>query len=103
MSFSFHQLKVIFSGGLLLIALSLAAFAQQTTGNVRGVVKDPSGAVVAGARVTLRDPQTNTALNTQSNGAGEYEFKTVPVGDYQITVEANGFKSLTLSGVRAYS
>lgn len=100
MSFSIHQLKVIFSGGLLLIALSLAASAQQTTGNVRGVVKDPSGAVVAGAKVTLRDPQTNTALNTLSNGAGEYEFKTVPVGDYQITFEANGFKSLTLSGVR---
>lgn len=84
----------------LLAALTGAAFAQQTTGNVRGIVKDPSGAVVPNAKVTLRAPQTNTALNTQSNGAGEYEFKTVPIGDYQIAVEAAGFKSLTLSGVR---
>ena len=96
----FRLLKSISFGALLLVALTFTAAAQQTTGNVRGVVKDPTGAVVPGAKVTLRDAKTNTAITTQSNGAGEYEFKTVPVGDYQIAVEAAGFKTLTLNEVR---
>lgn len=79
---------------------SATAFAQQTTGNVRGLIKDPNGAVVSGAKVTLLDPKTNTSSNTTSTGSGEYEFKNLPVGDYQLTVEATGFKKLTLNDVR---
>ncbi|MFN7929832.1 MAG: carboxypeptidase regulatory-like domain-containing protein [Blastocatellia bacterium] len=84
----------------MLLALLTPVLAQQTTGNIRGTVKDPSGAVVPNAKVTLRDPQTNTSQNTVSTGAGEFEFKNLPVGDYQMTVEAGGFKTLTLSDVR---
>jgi len=80
--------------------LSGAAFAQQTTGNVRGLIKDPTGAVVASAKVTILDKKTNNALTTQSTGSGEYEFKNLPVGDYQITVETEGFKKITLTDVR---
>ncbi len=79
---------------------SVTALAQQTTGNVRGLVKDPNSAVVSGAKVTLLDPKTNTSSNTVSTGSGEYEFKNLPVGDYQLTVEAAGFKKLTLNDVR---
>ncbi len=85
---------------MALTFLSSAAFAQQTTGNVRGLIKDPTGAVVASAKVTILDKKTNTTLTTQSTGAGEYEFKNLPVGDYQITVEAQGFKKATLTDVR---
>jgi hypothetical protein len=80
--------------------LSAAAFAQQTTGNVRGLIKDQTGAVVASARVTILDKKTNNALTTQSTGSGEYEFKNLLAGDYQITVEAQGFKKSTLTDVR---
>src|SRR5262245_23390974 len=59
---------------LALTVLSGAAFAQQTTGNVRGLIKDPTGAVVAGAKVTILDKKTNNTLTTQSTGSGEYEF-----------------------------
>jgi hypothetical protein len=83
-----------------LTLLSVAAFAQQTTGNVRGLIKDPTGAVVANAKVTILDKKTNNSLTTQSTGSGEYEFKNLPVGDYQITVETEGFKKLTLTDVR---
>ncbi|MEP7338001.1 MAG: carboxypeptidase regulatory-like domain-containing protein [Acidobacteriota bacterium] len=85
---------------LVLSLLSATAFAQQTTGNVRGLVKDPNGAVVSGAKVVITDPKTNTATTTQTTGSGEYEFKNLPVGDYQITVDAPGFKKLTLNDVR---
>src|SRR5262245_29472854 len=83
-----------------LTLLSGASFAQQTTGNVRGLIKDPTGAVVASAKVTILDKKTNNALTTQSTGSGEYEFKNLPVGDYQITVETEGFKKVTLTDVR---
>src|SRR5215470_6152075 len=85
---------------MTLTLLSVAAFAQQTTGNVRGLIKDPSGAVVPSAQVTILDKKTNNALTTQSTGSGEYEFKNLLVGEYQITVEAQGFKKITLTDVR---
>ena len=84
----------------LLFTLLTPVFAQQTAGNVRGVVKDPTGAVIPSAKVTILDKKTNTSQNTISTGGGEYEFKNLPVGDYEITVEAGGFKTLTLSDVR---
>src|SRR5262249_1692894 len=84
---------------MALTLLSVAAFAQQTTGNVRGLIKDPTGAVVSNAKVTILDKKTNSTLITQSTGSGEYEFKNLPVGDYQITVETEGFKKITLTDV----
>ena len=83
--------------GLLLV--SSVAFAQQTSGNVRGLVKDQNGALVPNAKVTIFDKKTNSSLTTQSSNSGEYEFKNLQGGEYQLTVEASGFKKLTLSDV----
>lgn len=85
---------------ILFFSLVTTGFAQQTTGNVRGVVKDPTGAVVTNAKVTILDSKTNTSQNTVTTGSGEYEFKNLPIGDYRITVEASGFKTLTLNDAR---
>jgi len=74
--------------------------AQQTTGRVRGVVKDPNGAVVAGANVTITSIQTNVSQTTQSTSEGEYQFNNLLVGPYRINVTATGFKNLTLNDVR---
>jgi hypothetical protein len=74
--------------------------AQQTTGNVRGIVKDPTGAVIPGAKVTITNKQTNFSSNTQSTEAGEFQFNDLLPGDYTITIEATNFKTLTLNEVR---
>jgi hypothetical protein len=98
-----HSQRVIGLGAAALLALTLlsaAAFAQVTTGNVRGLIKDPTGAVVASAKVTILDKKTNSAITTQSTSAGEYEFKNLQPGEYQVTVEAPGFKKVTLTDVR---
>ena len=84
------------AGLLLLPAL---AFAQQTTGNVRGIVKDDAGALIASAKVTIIDKKTNAQFDTTSSATGDFEFKNLPVGNYQVTISATGFKSLTLSDV----
>jgi hypothetical protein len=99
--------KSIWLRAVIVLAITLSgfvslttAYAQQTFGNVRGILKDPNGAVVAGAKVTLLDSKTNTSQSTQTTGSGEYEFKNILAGDYQITIEASGFKKLTLNDVR---
>ncbi len=75
-------------------------FAQQTTGNVRGRVLDPTGAVVASATVTIKNESTNATSTAQTTGDGEYQFSDLPPGEYSITIEAPSFKTLTLSDVR---
>ena len=62
-------------------------------GSLSGTLKDQSGAVVSGATITL----VNTALKSEykavSNGQGSYSFPTLPVGYYDLTIEAAGFKT----------
>ena len=64
-----------------------------------GVVSDPSGAVVNGARVTLTDAGSGSARETQTNSDGYYTFASVPVGKYNITIEAQGFETYKATGI----
>jgi hypothetical protein len=76
--------------GLVGSPVCLWAFAN---GSLSGTLKDQSGAVVSGATITL----VNTALKSEykvvSNGQGFYSFPTLPVGHYDLTIEATGFKT----------
>jgi hypothetical protein len=68
-----------------------------------GVVSDPTGALVKGARVTLTDAVSGSIRQTQTNGDGYYTFASVPVGKYNVEVEAQGFEtykatSITMGG-----
>ena len=74
---------------------SLPAWAQSTsTGTVAGSVTDPTGAVVAGATVTLTDIATNTARTTTTNASGRYIYVDVNPGIYSITVSKTGFATI---------
>jgi len=88
---------------LLLLAIVLllgaSAFGQAVSGNLTGVVIDPSGAAVNGATVDATNIATGQKVTTSSRGAGEYLFSNLPVGTYNITVTAAGFKTTTLSNV----
>jgi hypothetical protein len=86
------------SGSALLIALiflvSPVLVRSQTanTGTVLGVVTDPSGAVVPGADVELKDAATGTVRTTATNEAGRFTFVAVKPGTYSVTVSAPGFQ-----------
>src|SRR5215207_6552062 len=82
---------------LLLAALSVfaaapAAFAQGTSGTVRGDVKDPNGAVVPGATVTLVS-ERGAERKATTTSSGTYTFTSVDPGQYTIRVEGQGFKT----------
>ena len=85
----------------LLVVLFLSAHAafgqaQSNAADIQGTVKDSTGAVVANANVTARNPNTNVTRNATSNDDGLYRIVNIPPGDYEITVEAANFKKLVL-------
>lgn len=71
---------------------SLAAAAQDLRGRVQGLITDSTGAVVAGANVTLSNDNTGVTATQQSNQTGQYLFDFVQAGSYTITVEMTGFR-----------
>jgi hypothetical protein len=75
-------------------------WAQKDTGSITGVVKDASGAVLPGARVTVSDVERGTDLVTRSNEQGEYVAGPLKVGRYQIAVEKQGFKKTTAGPIK---
>ena len=74
------------------LAFALAAHAQTSRGTVTGTVLDSSGAVVAGARVTLTGVDTGVKLSTESNDAGVYRFDAVDLGVYELQIVHPGFR-----------
>src|ERR1700685_2397295 len=64
----------------------------QTTGSIRGMVKDPSGAVVPTAQVTATLPGTDTTRMAGADKDGVFEIVELPVGHYQVSIDAPGFK-----------
>jgi hypothetical protein len=89
--------KQSLKGWILFCILSTATlvFAQNATTSLRGVVKDPSGALVPGAKITLADKANGQTFNATANSAGFYEFAEIPPAKYTITVVATGFGTET--------
>ena len=68
-------------------------------GVVAGVIFDPNGAVVAGAKITITNQTTKTSRETESDAEGKFQFANLsPVG-YGLTLTKNGFKKLELKSV----
>ncbi len=82
-----------------MIAFSVSASAQQATGAINGAVKDPTGAALANATVTATDSDRGVALKTQTNNEGFYNFPRLPIGNYQVRAEANGFQAAVRNGL----
>ena len=78
------------------------AFAQGTTSRITGIVTDSSGAVVAGASVSIRRDGMRSALTTITSYNGSYVFDLIPAGIYDVTVEKKGFKKSVSTGNSAF-
>ena len=86
-----HSIK----GWMLFCILSTAviAFGQNASTSLRGIVKDPSGALVPNAKVTLVDKANDRTLSATASSTGLYSFPQIPPAQYTITVIASGFGS----------
>jgi hypothetical protein len=68
-----------------------SALGQTVTGSITGLVSDPSGAVVVGARVVAENTATGVKTSVQTNSAGVYTLRFLPIGTYTVTIAAKGF------------
>ena len=86
----------------LVICLTAAAFGQETTGNIEGVVKDEQGGVISGISVTVASKSNTTGFRRTviSDAEGQFRVNEVPPGIYTVTSEANaGFGAVTIENV----
>ena len=78
---------------LLSPLLAGGVYAQKDTGTIVGTVRDPSGATVPGAQVTLYEVDRGSSLVTASNDAGEFVASPLRIGRYTVSVQKQGFKT----------
>jgi outer membrane receptor protein involved in Fe transport len=83
----------------VLVLVATPAWAQFETGSVVGTIKDTTGAVVPGAKITLTNTQTGVTNEKMSDANGSYEFFTVRPGTYVITAEKSGFSIALVDNV----
>jgi Carboxypeptidase regulatory-like domain/TonB dependent receptor len=78
---------------------SVAALSQVTTADLVGTIKDSSGAVVRGVKVTLTNEATAVSRSITTGEDGNYIFTSLPPGRYALTAEATGFRKISRTGV----
>ena len=76
----------------LTFCLQTPVRAQAVTGTILGTVTDASGAVIAGAKVTITEVNTGVSRSTQANGSGNYTFPDVAPGNYSVAFQQDGFR-----------
>lgn len=89
-----------FGIAVFVLILNLGALCAQTfLGSFTGRVLDPTGAVVANAKVAATNAETNVAYRSMTNEAGNYVIAQLPVGTYEVAIEAAGFRRYVRKGV----
>jgi hypothetical protein len=94
------RLAVLLTVVFLVLVSALSLTAQEVTASINGRVTDPQGGAMVAANVTIKDMDRGTDWPTKTNGEGIYAFPRLPVGNYEIKVEAPGFKSAVKQGIR---
>jgi len=84
---------------LLAFTLSPAFLLGQDTASITGTVTDPTGAAVTNAQVTITSTEHGVTRTATANGSGDYLFAALPIGKYDLTVTAKGFKRYQAKGI----
>jgi hypothetical protein len=84
---------------ILTLALTQSLLAQTFRGGIAGTVQDSTGAVVANAKISLIGVETGSKHETLSTSSGDYSFQDLPLGDYNVVVEAAGFSQTKIDKV----
>jgi hypothetical protein len=93
------RLQNITASFVLLLLLAAAASAQTFRGTILGTVSDPNGALITGAKVTVKNTNTGLERSTTTDDAGNYTVAELPIGPYEVRVEQTGFVPSVVSNV----
>jgi len=93
--------RYLFRGSFLCILLVMCTgwLMASPTGSIMGFVKDPTGALIPGVKITLTNTATNAQLSTLSNENGRFEFPQLAPARYSLVVESPGFKRTILNAL----
>ena len=84
---------------ILFVFTFAGVYAQETTGNISGVVKDETGGVLPGVEVTARNTGTEATRTVISDDEGRYRLAQLAPGDYELRAELTGFQTAVLQGI----
>lgn len=87
------MIRSLFRLCAVLIFVCAIAYAQTDRGSLSGSVKDSAGAAVPGAKVTVRNEDTNISQTSTSNSVGLFDFENLNPGKYELSISSSGFKS----------
>jgi len=90
---SFASSLKIYASALLLIVSAISVVSQQSTGSLKGTVKDQLGALVVGASIVVKNGK-NSERTATSDDNGDYVIRSLPPGRYDLTITAPGFNTL---------
>ncbi len=100
LSYSLLAFRLLCAALVLMTSTFAFAQSQATAGQIVGTVKDPQGAAVAGAKVTVSNLATGLTQNLTSNSDGLFRAVLLPPGDYTVKVSSSGFGEFTQTGYR---
>jgi Carboxypeptidase regulatory-like domain len=84
---------------ILLLSIGGQTARASVTATISGVVRDPSGAVIAGAQVVARNHETGAAVTVLTDAQGFYSLQGLPVDTYDVEINKGGFKRSVQSGL----
>jgi hypothetical protein len=89
----------LFMIAIVMPVIGSVTFAQSTSGDLVGSVKDPSGAIISNANITVTNEATGVAVAVKSGSAGEFRASNLLPGKYDVVVNSSGFQPYTLHGL----
>jgi hypothetical protein len=94
----------VLSGGALRLSIehdqgTVSDLAQRAAGSIAGTVADKSGAVIPGAKVTVKNEANNSTIDGVTNGSGVFSFPAIPPGSYTATIAAPGLQTYELQHI----
>jgi outer membrane receptor protein involved in Fe transport len=91
--------KALLLATLITLLAGMTTLGQTTTATLSGVIRDASGAVVPGAKITIKNSQTAITRDTTNDTEGRYRFTNLEPGQYELRAERTGFKTILQSNV----
>ncbi|QQS46371.1 MAG: TonB-dependent receptor [Acidobacteriota bacterium] len=93
--------KLLYVSSILMMVCVLAINlqAQSFTGSIVGTVKNPDGAVIAGAEITITQEETNRTVTINTNSEGYYVSPPLAVGAYRVEAKMSGFRRVVRPGI----
>lgn len=94
-----HLSRFLYACSVFFLLAVTISQAELPSGAIAGTITDPSGAVIAGAQLTLRNVATGETRTTTTSNTGSYEFPLLRPAAYQLSVDAKGFNSVVEKGI----